>query len=128
MQKYWLPECVVQAAGAGPEIELGSDAGKLLVLTLGINRTIEKQGIVLSVWASSDGQDWGIHPILAFPQKYYCGIYSLLLNLAKHPQMRYVRVEWKISRWGKGKHDTPPMFAFFVYAEESGARIGSAVA
>ena len=126
MKKYWMPECVVQTAGTGPEIELGPDAGKLLVLTLGINRTLEKQGMVLAVWGSPDGRDWGAQPLLSFPQKYYCGIYSLLLNLAKHPNMRYVRTEWKLNRWGTG--DSTPLFAFFVYAEESGARIGSAVA
>ena len=126
LQTYWVPESVVHTEGIGPEVELGVDAGKLLVLTLGINRTLEKQGLVLSVWGSPDGRDWGLKPLLSFPQKYYCGIYSLLLNLAKHPNMRYVRAEWKINRWGKGS--ARPMFAFYVYAEESGARIGSAVA
>ena len=126
MPTYWVPECEVHAEGIGPEIELGPDAGRLLVLTLGINRTLEKQGLLLTVWGSPDGRDWGAKPLLSFPPKYYCGIYSLLLNLAKHPHLRYVRAEWKIDRWGKG--NSTPMFAFFVYAEESGARIGSAVA
>ena len=126
MQKYWVPECVVHTAGVGPEIELGPEAGKLLVLTLGINRTLEKQGMVLTLWGSPDGRDWGSQPLLSFPQKYYCGIYSLLLNLAKYPNLRHVRAEWKLNRWGKA--ESTPLFAFFVYAEESGARIGSAVA
>jgi hypothetical protein len=123
---YWVPECVIRTAGIGPEVELGVDAGKLLVLTLGINRTLEKQGLAISIWGSRDGQDWGTTPLLSFPQKYYCGIYSLLLNLAKDPNVRYVRAEWKINRWGNGSSD--PMFAVFLYAEESGARIGTAVA
>jgi hypothetical protein len=117
---------VIETEGIGPEVELGTDAGKLLVLTLGINHTIEEQGLVLSIWGSTDGRDWGSKPLLSFPQKYYCGIYSLLLNLAKDPNIRHVRAEWKINRWGKGS--SAPMFAMFLYAEESGARIGTAVA
>ena len=126
MPTYWVPECVIEAEGIGPEIELGTDAEKLLVLTLGINHTIEKQGLVLSIWGSPDGRDWGSRPLLSFPQKYYCGMYSVLLNLVKYPDARYLRVEWKMNRWSKG--DATPMFGFYVFAEVSGSRVSAAVA
>ena len=126
MPKYLVPDCTVRAPGVGPEIELGASAGKLLVLTLGIDRSIQQQGLTLQVWGSPDQVNWGMKPLLAFPQKYYCGMYSLLLNLAKTPNIRYLRAAWKVNRWGKD--DSAPTFAFFVYVEESGARVRTAVA
>jgi len=126
LPKYLVPDCTVRAPGVGPEIELGASAGKLLVLTLGIDRSIQQQGLTLQVWGSPDQVNWGTKPLLAFPQKYYCGMYSLLLNLAKTPNVRYLRAAWKVNRWGKD--DSAPTFVFFVYVEESGARVRTAVA
>ena len=126
LPKFLLPECIARADGVGPEIDLGADHAKLLVLTLGINRIIEQEGLVVSIWGSSDRVDWGTKPIVSFPQKYYCGMYSVLLNLVKYPDVRYLRVEWKMNRWSKG--DVNPMFGFYVFAEVSGSRVSTAVA
>ena len=53
-----LPELEAQSDGAGPEIDVGPDRGKLLVLTLSIDYTIERQGLIISVWGSPDTGDW----------------------------------------------------------------------
>ena len=100
--------------------------GKLLVLTLGITRIIEQESLDVSIWGSPDGENWSLRPLTKFPPKFYCGIYSVLLNLAAQPDVRFVRVDWKMSRWSRG--EATPMFGFYVYAEESGARISTAVA
>jgi len=121
-----LPESIARADGTGPEFDLVSKRGKLLVLTLGITRIIEQESLEVSIWGSPDTERWGLRPLATFPPKFYCGIYSVLLNLAGHPDVRYVRVGWKMSRWSKA--ETMPMFGFYVYAEESGARISAAVA
>ena len=126
LPKFLLPESIARADGVGPEIDLGADHAKLLVLTLGINRIIEQEGLVVSIWGSSDGLDWGIQPLVSFPQKYYCGMYSVLLNLVKYPDVRYLRTEWRMHRWSKG--DVTPMFGFYVFAEVSGSRVSTAVA
>ena len=126
LRDFLLPESIARADGIGPEFILGPHQGKLLVLTLGITRIIEQESLDVSVWASSDGENWGLRPVAKFPPKFYCGIYSVLLNLAAQPQARFVRVQWKMSRWSRG--ETTPMFGFYVYAEESGARISAAVA
>ncbi len=125
LPNFLLPESIARADGMGPEIELGSQQGKLLVLTLGITRIIEQESLEASVWGSSDGANWGVRPFATFPPKFYCGLYSTLLNLASRPEVRFVRVQWKMSRWSKGE---TPMFGFYVYAEESGARVSAAVA
>lgn len=121
LPKFLLPENIARASGAGPVVDLNAGQGKLLVLTLGIDRVQEQGALQISIWGSADKYDWGSRPLLAFPPKSYCGIYSQLLNLCKHPYVRYLRVEWKMSRWGKPASD--PLFEFSVFAEESGARL-----
>jgi hypothetical protein len=121
-----LPESIARADGIGPDLDLGSKRGKLLVLTLGITRIIEQESLEVSILGSPDGERWNAQPIAIFPPKFYCGIYSILLNLASVPEVRFVRVNWKMSRWSRA--DAMPMFGFYVYAEESGSRISAAVA
>ena len=123
LPNFLLPESIARADGKGPEFELGSKRGKLLVLTLGITRILEQESLEVSVWGSSDGENWGSRPLATFPPKFYCGIYSILLNLAARPDARFVRVQWKMSRWSK--REVTPMFGFYLYAEESGARVGA---
>lgn len=126
LRNFLLPESIARADGIGPEFDLGPNRGKLLVLTLGITRIIEQESLDVSIWGSFDGENWGLRPLAKFPPKFYCGIYSILLNLASQSETRFVRVHWKMSRWSRG--ETTPMFGFYVYAEESGSRISTAVA
>ena len=126
LPNFLLPESIARADGIGPEIDLGRYQGKLLVLTLGINRIIEQESLEVSVWGSADGESWGSRPLATFPPKFYCGLYSTLLNLAGRPELRYARVQWKMSRWSR--QEPTPMFGFYVYAEESGSRVSAAVA
>jgi len=126
LRYFLLPESIARADGTGPEIDLGSKRGKLLVLTLGITRILEQESLELSVCGSPDGQKWGSKPLAKFPPKFYCGLYSILLNLGSQNDVRFVRVQWKMSRWSK--RESMPMFGFYVYAEESGARVSTAVA
>jgi hypothetical protein len=124
--KFLLPENIARTDGIGPDIHLAVDRGKLLVITLGIVRVLEQEALTISIWGSSDTSNWGVDPLMSFPSKYYCGIYSRLLNLAEHPDLRYLRIEWKMSRWGKG--EITPLFGFYVVAERSGARVRGATA
>src|SRR5271154_3074931 len=101
LPKFLVPEDIARINGTGPVVDLDADRGKLLVLTLGIDRVLEQGALQVNIWGSLDKNDWGMTPLLAFPPKSYCGIYSLLLNLAKHPAIRYLRAEWKMNRWAK---------------------------
>lgn len=126
LAKVLLPDNIVRADGIGPDVDLGADRGKLTVITLGIERVLEQQALTVSVWGSDDKKDWGAKPLVAFPPKYYCGMYSQLLNLAKNPEVRFLRVQWKVSRWAKG--GVAPLFGFHMVVEESGTRVRSATA
>lgn len=116
LANFLLPETVTSQNGAGPEIDLGSSAGSKLHLTLGITRIIEQESLDIEVWGSNDKAAWGGKPILRYPQKFYCGTYSLQLDLTRHPEVRYLRVNYKLNRWGRG--DSKPLFGFYVFAEE----------
>jgi hypothetical protein len=125
--KYLLSESVRKGDGIGPIVALGDYGSKLLVVTLGITDVVERTGLTVSVWGSPDQAQWGAKPLLTFRQRQYCGVYSVLLNMAMHPDVRYLRVQWNMNLWGRGERT--PLFGFEVFLEESGARVsGSAVA
>ncbi len=123
---YLVPEHLSRTDEVGPVLDLGPRSGKLLVLTLGIHHVLEHGGLTVSIWASEDGEDWGTKPLVSFPQKYYCGLYSLLLNLVGRPEIRYLRPQWNLKAWGKTS--APPLFSFELFVEDSGARLSTAVA
>jgi hypothetical protein len=111
--KVLLPESVTRQDGAGPEIALGG-YGKSLQLTLGITRIIEQESLDVSVWGSPDGRQW--QELAAFPRKFYCGTYSLVLDLTRHPGISYLRAQWKMGRWDLEQRK--PLFGFYLQAED----------
>jgi hypothetical protein len=114
LPQFLLPETLVREAGQSPDLDLGEPQSGTLVLTLGITRIIEQQSIDLSVWGSADGADWGLKPLVAFPQKFYCGTYQVVLDLSDRP-MKFLRAKWHVNRWGKG--DPKPLFGVYLFAQ-----------
>ena len=115
LPNFMLPESVIREAGTGSSLELGQSQGSLILLTLGITRIIEQESLDVSVWGSGDNTDWGTKALIVFPQKFYCGTYQILLDLSKHPDVRYVRAKWQVNRWGKG--DPKPLFGIYLFAQ-----------
>jgi hypothetical protein len=113
MAKYLLPENVAQQDGSGAIIALEASRGKPLLLTLGITRIVEQETLEVSIWGSADKQRW--RSLQTFARKSYCGTYSLLLDLGRDREIRYLRADWKMSRWVRGD---APMFGFYLSAEE----------
>lgn len=114
LPQFLLPETTVREAGQSPELDLGETLSGTLILTLGITRIIEQQSIDISIWGSSDGSDFGAKPLMAFPQKFYCGTYQLVLDLTETP-VRYLRAKWAVNRWGKG--DPKPLFTVYLFTQ-----------
>ena len=117
-----VPECVACADGCGPVFELSpSEQGRLMILTLAITGVVEHETLFVSIWGSSDAENWGTTPLVSFPPKHYCGVYSTLLNLAARPNVRYIRAQWRMQPW---KNTTKKvMFDFCLSVESSGARL-----
>ena len=116
LPQFLVPETTVRDAGAGPDLSLGDQQGETLLLTLGITRILEQESIDISIWGSPDGQNWGAKPLLSFPQKFYCGTYQILLDLAERPDIKYLRAKWQLNRWGKG--DQRPLFTIYLFAQQ----------
>jgi hypothetical protein len=114
---FLFPETVVREDGTSSGIELATAQGKALEITLGITRIQEQESLDLSIWGSADGSDWGAKPLFAFPQKFYCATYSVSLDLTACPEVRFLRVQWKMNRWGRGEQK--PLFGFYVFAEQT---------
>ena len=115
LPQFLLPETTVRAAGIGPEFDISGHQGSQLALTFGITRIIEQESIDLSIWGSADGTDWGTKPLVAFPQKFYCGTYQIILDLSDQPNIKYLRGKWTMNRWGKG--DSKPVFTIYLFAQ-----------
>ena len=107
---------VVTAKGDGSALDLGAASGGVFLLTLEITRIIEQESLELSVFGSADGGTWEVKPLASFPQKFYCGQSPLLLDLAAHPEVKFVRAHWDVARWGRGVET--PMFEFGVSLKE----------
>ncbi len=124
LPNFLLTDQVVRQNGSGPVTELGDHAGGTVTIALGITRTIEQQSLDVLILGSADGETWLEKPLARFPQKFYCGVYSMLLDLSEQPDVRFLRVDWKVSRWGRG--EPTPLFGMYVYAEpESQHAIGA---
>jgi hypothetical protein len=117
LPNFLIPETVIREAGTGPELSVNSMSGGLLLLTLGITRIIEQQSLDISVWGSADKIDWGAKPLISFPQKFYCGTYQLFLDLSQHPDIKYLRAKWQVSRWGRG--DPKPLFGIYLFGQDA---------
>ena len=123
--QFLLPETVARQDGVGSEVPFER---KIVQLTLGITRIIAQESLEVSVWGSVDGEHW--HLLMTFPQKFYCGTYSFVLDMTSHPDVRYLRAQWKMGRWALGsRHDErAPLFGFYLRAEESRLRRGAGTA
>lgn len=124
LPQFLLQETTVREAGTGPDLELGKSQGGTLILTLGITRIIEQESIDVSIWGSTDGKDFGSKPLVAFPQKFYCGTYQLLLDLTDAPDVKFLRAKWGVNRWGKG--DPKPLFSIYLFVQAMQATLAAA--
>src|SRR5918911_1691930 len=102
LPNFLLPESITTKNGTGPAVALGDAIGKQLLLTVGITRIVEQESLDVEVRGSADATNWEDKPLLVFPQKFYTGTYSRVLDLTDRPDIRYVRIDYKVNRWGRG--------------------------
>ncbi len=111
---FLLPETTVQDSGSGEPFEIGAGGGTAL-LSLGITQTVEQQSLDVTILGSVDGEEWLEQPLRSFPQKFYAGVWQLLCDLDAAPDVRYLKVGYKVARWGVGSKT--PTFRLYVFAE-----------
>lgn len=116
LPNFLVPETVTNGNGSGPVLALENGNASRVLVTLGILEVVEQESLELTIWDSPDGENWGKHPIAAFPQKFYAGNSAIVIDLARHPEARFLQARWVAQRWGRGDHT--PRFAFFAFVEE----------
>lgn len=116
LPQFLLPETVARQDGMGAEVPIESKPieSRIVRVTLGITRIIAQESLEVSVWGSPDGKQW--RSLVSFPQKFYCGTYSMLLDLARDPDVLNLRILWKVGRWTQDQR--APLFEFYVRAED----------
>lgn len=107
---------VVSAKGDGAAVDISRAANRIFLVTLSITKIIEQESLDVSIFASADGAAWEAKSIASFPQKFYCEESPLLLDLAAHPNVKFVRAHWEVARWGRGTET--PLFEFGVTMKE----------
>ena len=81
-----------------------------------ITDQLEQESIDVSIWGSADGQNWGTHPILKLPQRFYRGETRAVLELVLRPDVKFIRARWDLNRWGRVA--PLPMFKVGVHLVE----------
>ena len=115
LPNFLFPETLVEKDGEGPVVPVEDAAGKTIQLTLGITQVIEQESLEVAVYGSADGANWLPKPLISFPQKFYVGIYTLILDLSATPDVQFLKLKYKTGRWGHWT--TPAQFKFYVFAE-----------
>lgn len=111
----------VTAKGDGPTVDVCNAPNRVFLVTLNITQIIEQESLDISIFGSADGSAWEAKSLAAFPQKFYCGDFPLLLDLTAHPDVKFVRAHWEVARWGRGVET--PMFEFGVAMKDVPAEV-----
>ena len=114
LPNFLFPETTIEKNGSGEAFSVEAGSG-LVLLTLGISEVVEQESLDVHVMGSADGEEWLNQPIRCFSQKFYEGVYQVLIDLSATPEVRHLRVDFKVARWGVGS--TTPRFKFYVFAE-----------
>lgn len=114
LPEYLLPVTTIRESGVGPTITVRGGGEGISILTLGITRITEREGLRVSIWGSANQLDWGSMPLVSFTNKYYCGDYQVELDLSEHPNVRYIRVHWDVDC--ESRAGFPPMCTLFLRA------------
>jgi hypothetical protein len=92
---------LLEANGDGESVNVGASATRTFLCVMFISDQIEQESIDISIWGSADGQDWGTHPILKLPQRFYRGETRAVLELTMRPEVKFIRAKWELNRWGR---------------------------
>jgi hypothetical protein len=101
-------ETKLESNAHGQPFDISQTASRTFLCELTITEQIEQESLEVSIWGSSDGQNFGKRPLLKLPQQFYLGTTKMVLDLAFRPEIRFLRARWEVNRWGRV---TPlPMF------------------
>ena len=91
----------VEDNGEGEKVDVSASATRTFFGVMVISDQIEQESIDVSIWGSADGENWGAHPILKLPQRFYRGETRAVLELVLVPEIKFIRARWELNRWGR---------------------------
>lgn len=94
---------VLTQKGDSPAVDISLSGSRAFLLTLKVTEVVEQEYIELWLIASPDGTTWATRPIASLPQRFYVGEYPTLIDLSADPNVKFLRVHWELSRWGRGE-------------------------
>lgn len=96
------PDTVVETRGEGSAFDLGPRAGKPVLIILRVTEIIEQEALLVSIWGSAEGKDWGTKALFQFPERFYRGVTPSSLDLSQRPEIKFLQARWVVNRWGRG--------------------------
>src|SRR5204863_7892027 len=88
------PDTALEVSGEGQPFNLGGHAGKSVLLVLCVTDIIEQESLLVSVWGSADGKDWGAKALFQYPERFYCGVTPASLDLSQRPEVKFLQARW----------------------------------
>jgi hypothetical protein len=109
-------DTTVQDNGESEKVDVSASSTRTFFCAMVITDQIEQESIDVSIWGSADGENWGTHPILKLPQRFYRGETRAVLELVQRPEVKSIRARWELNRWGRVA--PLPMFRVGLHLQE----------
>jgi hypothetical protein len=91
----------LESNGDGAPLHISETVSRTFFCTLTVTDLIEQESLDVSIWGSSDGQDFGKRPLLKLPQQFYRGTTKMVLDISLRPEINFLRARWEVNRWGR---------------------------
>ncbi|MHB8656128.1 MAG: hypothetical protein ACYDA9_19905 [Terriglobia bacterium] len=111
------PDTVVDENGESQIFDLGLRAGKPVLVVVRVTEIIEQESLLISIWGSADGKEWGTKSLFQFPERFYRGLTPASLDLSQRPEIKFLQARWAVNRWGRGY--PRPYFKISVEIQET---------
>jgi hypothetical protein len=94
-------DTLVKENGFGAAVDIRTSQTRTFFCVMNVTDQIEQESVDVSIWGSTDGQNWGTHPVLKLPQQFYRAETRAVLDLTLVPEINFVRGGWDLNRWGR---------------------------
>ena len=91
----------LESNGDGAPLIISETVSRTFFCTLTVTDQIEQESLDVSIWGSTDGQDFGKRPLLKLPQQFYRGTTKMVLDVSLRPEVKHLRASWELNRWGR---------------------------
>ena len=106
----------LETNGDGEPVNVSASKTRTFLCRLAVTDQIEQESLDVSIWGSTDGNDFGKKPLLKLPQQFYRGTTKMVLDISLRPEVTFLRAKWELNRWGRVS--PTPMFVVDLRLEE----------